>query len=532
MSKPWVVETEDDPHSSEGLIIRYFVHIARNDRESAERLVGMPFMQTTEEGDVIALRALSRLLGSDPDGVREVLSLPELADGITDELAAAVPLFYLELRIPEAAAAIKALPWFQDKLGPATIDDDDRGADGIGKLQYLAVESPQVFWAVMGRPWIQATQEGFTRDRVIAILFITQIAEVDVASAMQILALPFLESIEPDDERKLVTLRDLFREDPDGARQLLSDPALLDGTRASTAADVALLYLKAQGPEVSAAIEALPWVQDGIEPLRDSNVGSFYPSKASLESWVVFDLTHIYFNSRGTFLSLVQSPWVYDGLNNWEYTALTRLLTVAHRDPTAASRIMEMPFLKTFERHDLIALSTMETLARSGSDSLQQLLSDPALHGGVTDDHMATVALLYLKLLDPDAAAAIGSLPWVQDGIAALEQRPVRALQGLALESPKVFWALTHRSWTQDGLSADEMTVVRQLTSMSGKSYGRSAEAAALGIIDMPFLETIDGLDAAAMRSLTALALGWDQGRLQQVLSHPTLSNGITMIRR
>ena len=528
MSKPWVVETEDDPHRSEGLIIRYFVHIARNDRESAERLVGMPFLETIEHHDVIALETLSRLLGSDPDGVREVLSLPELADGITDELAAAVPLFYLELRIPEAAAAIKALPWFQDKLGPATIDDDDRGADGIGKLQYLAVEFPQVFWAVMGRPWIQGTQEGLTRDRVQVIDFITSIAQVDVASTLHILELPFLESIETEDERTLETLLMVFWNNPEGARALLSDPALLEGMRSSSAATVALLYLKAEDSEVSEAIEALPWVQDGLKPPRDSNVSSIYPSKASLEYPVVLMLLDLYLNSREACLSLVQSPWVHEGFDNREYTALGRLLTVAHRDPEAASRIMEMPFLKTFEWDDLITLETMETLARSGSDGLQRLLSDPALHGGITDDHMATVALLYLKLLDPGAAAAIGSLPWVQDGIAALEERPVLVLQALALESQRVFWALTQMSWVQDGLSADEVIVVGELTDISGKSFAQRDEAAALRIIDMPFLETIDGLDAAAMRSLSGLALWWDQGRLQQVLSHPTLSNGIT----
>ena len=53
-------------------------------------------------------------------------------------------------------------------------------------------------------------------------------------------------------------------------------------------------------------------------------------------------------------------------------------------------------------------------------------------------------------------------------------------------------------------------------------------ESAALRILDMPFLETVDGIDAAAMDALAGLSQESDQGSLDRVLSHPTLRDGIT----
>ena len=271
--------------------------------------------------------------------------------------------------------------------------------------------------------------------------------------------LPFLETVEIEDLMALETLQSLFLADPAGARQLLSDPALLDGMKSSPAATVALLYLKAEDPGVSAAIQALPWVQDGIAPY-----GDIIPSKTSLEPAVILGLMQLYWHSREACLALVQSSWFHDGLDNREYTALGNLEIIAYSDGEAASRIIEMPFLETFERNDLLTIQILEWLPKS---DLQELLSDPALRGGITDEHVGTVALLHLRLQDHDAAAQIESLSWVQDGMVAYEGPHVHLLRHLALVSQEVFWNLVQRSWVQDGLRSDEVIVVDHLAGMS-----------------------------------------------------------------
>ncbi len=381
----------------------------------------------------------------------------------------------------------------------------------------------------MRRPWIQGTEEGLTWDRKQMILSVTLIAQVDVASALQVLELPFLESFEPGDYRILSALLDVFWINPEGAQALLSDPALLDGRSSSSAATVALGHMKSLGPEWSTALEGLGWVRDGIGPPRSTRGSSARPSKASLEHEVIVDFMMLSLMSPDALLVLLGRPWIHDGLDIREFTALHHLQTIASfADPDTVTRIVGMPFLDSFERADLRVFENLLASAKFSFGALDDLLSDPALRGGITDDHIATVALLYLKSQDPEATEAIWSLPWVDDGIAAREHWPILALQELALESQAVFRALVKTPWLPDGLSADEETVVRYLTFIGDRTYQGSDESISLRLLGMPFLETVNGVDAAAVRSLSRLRVEWDRDYLQHVLSHPTLRDGIT----
>ena len=216
---------------------------------------------------------------------------------------------------------MKELPWIQDGIASEATGGSSIEPDTIAALQDMAVEFPQVFWAVMGRPWMQETEENVRVQvigyivtpiwgRVQIVKFIKYIAQVDEAAAAQIAEAPFLESIDADDERTLQTLLRLFREDLVGARKVLSDPAVRDGPESITATTIALTYLKTQSPEMSAAIEALPWVRDGIEPAKVTHFAPAHPTKSSLEFQVVQDLLALNLRSREVSLALLQSSWV------------------------------------------------------------------------------------------------------------------------------------------------------------------------------------------------------------------------------
>ena len=123
--------------------------------------------------------------------------------------------------------------------------------------------------------------------------------------------------------------------------------------------------------------------------------------------------------------------------------------------------------------------------------------------------------------------AYINALTWVQDGMDPSERPAILSLQFSGLQSRKVFWAVLEKPWVKDGLSADEASTIGWLTELSSQSAARWAEAEALELLGMPFLESVDGVDAAALHSLHSLMWRGD-GYLWQVLSHPNLSRGIT----
>ena len=128
---------------------------------------------------------------------------------------------------------------------------------------------------------------------------------------------------------------------------------------------------------------------------------------------------------------------------------------------------------------------------------------------------------VWLQQNHPALASAITGLPWVADGIDGAERDGVQGLVNLATFYRPVFGAVIDRPWVADGLNEPETEVVQDLRWVA---YGD--EAAALRLLDMPFLESIGPADADAVDSLRQLAY-WNRD-FQRVLSHPTLSGGIT----
>ena len=487
------------------LLVYHILLMIDQDEATTLRIVGMPFLEAADYRDIQTLEILSNLLESDPDGLQRLLSLQTLQNGITDDHSRMLPILRLESVDPEAGAAVRALPWVQDDM------------ENAERLRMLALESNRAFWAWM---------EQFGDDRIDGAILerIITIASIDEPAATKILRMPFLETSDPADLVIVDFLRDLGVSSRSELQQMLSRPELSDGLTDDRTATAALLYLGIQYPKIEDAMENVPWIQDGIGAYNSTAFSFAYPDPDEVETDIFWGVLSEVQTKDQFVLDLVRKPWFRDGIRPSEELPIYWLFTIANEDTQAAVRILGMPFLETADPDDAITLETIAALARENVN-LQQFLSNPELEDGIADDQTATVALLYLELRDPDAASAIRALSWVQDEITASEQDDVLALQTLALESEQAFSALMRRAWVHDDITQDESSVIRFLTAISRESYTDRDETAILRIIEMPFLDDVDGIDAAAVDSLQVLST---QGYLHQVLSHPALQNGIT----
>ena len=141
-----------------------------------------------------------------------------------------------------------------------------------------------------------------------------------------------------------------------------------------------LLEVKAQDPEEYAALAALSWIQDGV---------------SASESYAVSTLTEAALLTDRVFSALLEKPWIRDGLTADEAFAIDELVNVARRQRISVEstlRILEMPFLDTFETLDYYAVRCLNFLDREMDGRyLQQVLDHPSLSGGITD--MDTVIL-------------------------------------------------------------------------------------------------------------------------------------------
>ena len=155
----------------------------------------------------------------------------------------------------------------------------------------------------------------------------------------------------------------------------------------------------------------------------------------------------------------------------------------------------------------------------------------PWVADGVDDaERTAAEALIACARWYPDVFSALLQKPWVGDSITADETVAIYRLGWTAYYSLELADKMLQKSWAQDGITADEATVIRYLYNMVWTADGTPEQVVvetANDILDMPFLESVEGADAAAVRSLERLG---DKGSdvLLQIISHPTLSDGIT----
>ena len=268
------------------------------------------------------------------------------------------------------------------------------------------------------------------------------------------------------------------------------------------------------GPEeVRAALEALPWMRDGVSG-EEANAASAvrYAAEVAIES-----------GFEDLLVTLTKRAWVRDGLARVEITALFSLVSLAHRDADAAALLLEMPFLATVGTRDVAML---ESLRQLPPGTLGAALASPRLEGGIGDGDEVAVSALRLAAIEPGGLSRIERLEWVEDGVGAHESGGVLALHELALDSPNVFAAVEARGWLRDGLTAAETRALWTLWVMSGRSYAAADEAAAQRILAMPFLDAVSAADASALAAL-ARALSASRPLFDRILAHPLLATGI-----
>ena len=87
---------------------------------------------------------------------------------------------------------------------------------------------------------------------------------------------------------------------------------------------------------------------------------------------------------------------------------------------------------------------------------LREALADPLLRDGIKDGYRTVVEFVAVKQRSPEIAAAITSLPWIQDGIVGSEWEALTVLSEASLRAPQFIPILVSYPWVQDGLTKAE----------------------------------------------------------------------------
>ena len=461
--------------------------------------------------------------GIEPAHETMIKALPWVEDGINaSEGHLLETLYYLSEYYPQTLEKLLEEPWIRTERGASPKVDSKI----ISNLVLLATKGPDIFEAVLKGDfdWMPPHNPGPSR----FLERLTIMALNDERTALQIINMQFMKSMEGADYDAFKLLADIAGSDPGGLDYVLSHPDFIDGISDEEAILVPLVYLEWSDPEAAQLIRNLSWVADGVAywPPADhiSSDGNF---RRRAETDILSGLIELSRKDREVFIALVSKRWLQAELTG---TVHRLFLNLKHLPPQVTLRVLNMPLLLEADEEDIGIVQTLDELAREDSAKVDQLLDRPELLEGITDENRFAVRLLYLEFTNPEASDLLRSVPWVADGIDQSEEAGAEALINTGVEARNLFPELVKRDWAVDGLDRNEVSAIWTLKSMASDRSARSVPSAAVSLLDMPFLESVEPRDAAALQSLSSLMrMGeGDLGYMGQVLAHPSMETGIT----
>ena len=223
-------------------------------------------------------------------------------------------------------------------------------------------------------------------------------------------------------------------------------------------------------------------------------------------------------NHPDAAFAITSLAWVADGIEDTERDVVQNMVYISgSTSPLMAIQVAEMGWVQDGV-DELETRAILEFRFYSSTPVLSFLLEMEWVQDGIDEPEFQ--AIDQLNAWPVDLAKLTLALPWVQDGINEVEFHAIDELRYYDLNDLRLLSSVLAFDWVQDGIEATEAAVIDSLNSFTEVD-------SALRIISMPFFETLEPSDAAALQ-----ALGQMQSKqadsFQRVLSHPTLADGIT----
>ena len=413
---PWmqdsITETERDA-------LEWLFWLADEDWEAYEEVIDRPFLETLGAEDVLTIRRMTgresasymgRLRSSYPAIARLIEDLPWTQSPNTEtELDAIEWLYWMSGEDQDAAATVAALPWVQDgmthtersvikQLYWLTIQENTRNTANLQAilrfpwiqdnitvaeeefldfLEALDDGNEETAAKVIAFPW---PQDGITETEADAIRRLFWLAYEDEKLAAKVISLSWVQDSITETELNAIKELDWMSRQEDGGRSTANLAAVLrlpwvqDNITTTEAEFLDRFEDLDNGNEsLAAQLIAFPWPQDGITDTEAEAMKQLF--------W----LTRQEDGGRSTanLAAVLQFLWVQDNITATEAEFLDFFEDLDDDNEEAAAAVIAMPFLKSLEPDDVLAMRGMERLDDKGR--LSVLLDHPTLRNEITD---------------------------------------------------------------------------------------------------------------------------------------------------
>ena len=264
-----------------------------------------------------------------------------------------------------------------------------------------------------------------------------------------------------------------------------------------------LLYIAVLSRTVASSIVSLSWVQDGVDGVEPETIG-----------W----LNNI--GSAEVASAVVSLGWVADGIDETEVKAIQEISYIDYRDTEVAFSVVSMDWVRDgidgIEAEALDWINNMKSAEVASAVVSLRWVAD-----GIDETEAKAIQeISYIDYRDADVASSVVSMDWVQDGIDGIEAEALDWMNNM--RSGEVASSVVSLVWFADGINEVEVKAIVELSYLANGDAG-----AALRIVGMPFLETIEPPDISAVMSLSRLATFAPEAFVV-VMSHASIRGGIS----
>ena len=199
----------------------------------------------------------------------------------------------------------------------------------------------------------------------------------NIANLEAALKLPWFQGSITDTELGATEwIRWLDEQSEKGAATVIAMPWVQDGiTETERDALEWLSWLAYDSEKAAASLIAMAWFQDGITNTERDTIENI--------SWLKDEDDE---NGLAMIEAVLAFPWIRDDLSGTEAKFLNSIEYLDHYNEKAAAQVIAMPFLKSLEPDDVLAIRGIEELASNEDvNLLKALLDHPTLRNGITD---------------------------------------------------------------------------------------------------------------------------------------------------
>ena len=263
--------------------------------------------------------------------------------------------------------------------------------------------------------------------------------------------------------------------------------------------------LIANKPDLADAIGALGWVADGVDD-----------SERDALEWLI----QIAAFNETTARALLAMEWVANEPSDDELSTLGWFEGLSLDGSDAAIKALALPWVADGVSHTeasvIISMGSIAYWSAAGAAAAESLIALPWVADGVSDAEARVIFDLWKVIASLSAAAAesLIALPWLADGVSDTEAEAITELKWIA--EYDLAESVIALPWVADGISDNDKDAIYYLRNIAFNDAG-----AALQVVGMPFIQTLEGADVEALPVLAGHTLG-------DLLSLPTLKDGIT----